>query len=310
MDGTQGVITVQWREGRGATLHLPAEASGLGARLPPLQGFAQRAVQWLQQLGLQQGQFALQLHDEAPWMPCFRFDAPLQPDGGGPLIPDPYALGTQGFAAVRDSFQRLPLPPWRERLGLAIWRGSSTGSPALHRGNLWKNRRYQLCQLSQRLPQLLDARFTAVVQSANPTARSGLISLLRQQGHLAPRLQPWQLALHRFLIEIDGNVNSWGLLWKLLSGCCILRVSSGRRQWYHHRLQAWVHVVPVAADLSDLPDKLAWCQAQPEACQAIASAGQRLGLQVVAELEQDQQRAVLEWAKPWMEAAPGRPPIG
>jgi predicted RNase H-like nuclease len=71
-----------------------------------------------------------------------------------------------------------------------------------------------------------------------------------------------------------------------------------------------VHLVPVAADLSDLADKLAWCQSQPDACRAIAAAGHRLGLEVVAELEQDQRRAVLQWAKQWMEPAAGIRPIG
>jgi len=226
MEHSSAVITVQWGYGEGVSLRLPADATGLGARLPALQGFAERAVQWLRTEGQWHGQFALQVHDEAPAMRCFRFDAPVEDDGGGPLIPDPYALITQGFAAVRQNFQQQMLPPWRERLPMAIWRGSSTGIQALGPGNLAHNRRYQLCRLSQRLPQLLDARFTAVVQAATPGARNALLRLLRLEGHLAPRLDPWHIALHRWLIEIDGNVNSWGLLWKLLSGSCILRVNS------------------------------------------------------------------------------------
>ena len=42
------------------------------------------------------------------------------------LLPDPYALGSNGYAEVRNQFLKRPLPPWKERLPLAFWRGSST----------------------------------------------------------------------------------------------------------------------------------------------------------------------------------------
>ena len=121
-----------------------------------------------------------------------------------------------------------------------------------------------------------------------------------QQDLLAPRLSPWHLALHRWLIEIDGNVNSWGLLWKLLSGSCVLRVASNRAQWYHHRLQPWQHIVPIAADLSDLEDVVAWCQRHPTHCEAIAYAGQCVALEVVDQLAADQRQAVHHYAANWL----------
>ena len=81
---------------------------------------------------------------------------------------------------------------------------------------------------------------------------------------------------------------------------CVLRVSSPRRQWYHHRLVPWQHVVPVAANLSNLPDVLAWCQRHPQRCEAIAQAGQALALEVVHQLEQDQRQAVARYAATWL----------
>ena len=115
---------------------------------------------------------------------------------------------------------------------------------------------------------------------------------LRHRGLLAPTCEPWHFGLHRFLIQIDGNVNSWGLLWKLLSGSCVLRVNSDRQQWYHHQLQPYRHVVPVAANLSDLPDRLAWCFANPAACEAIAVQGRQLAQQVVQQLGTSVLRAI------------------
>jgi len=301
----QGVITTQWRSNGKPSIELPGEAQTMGGRVQPLVAFCHQAASWLQQWGHDHGTFQVQLHDEAPTMPCFRFDAPLTDDRGGPLIPDPYALGTAGFSKVRESFLRQPLPPWEQRIAMAIWRGSSTGSAQLSQGALQHNLRYRLCQLSRRWPELLDARFTAVVQAVNPAAHARIRNQLLAEDCLAPRVQPWHLALHRWLIEIDGNVNSWGLLWKLLSGSCVVRVHSPRQQWYHQKLQPWVHVVPVAADLSDLVDTLIWCQTHPTLCRQIALAGRQLGLEVVAQLEEDQRRAVLQWALQWNQPAPG-----
>jgi hypothetical protein len=291
----------------------PGKADGLNSRVRTLQEFALRARHWLIEAGWRSGTLSLQLHDEDPGLPCLRFDAPLEPDGLGPLIPDPYALASQGFAAVRASFSHKPLPPWRQRLPIAIWRGASTGTPQLTAANLAANRRVQLSHFSRVHAGLLDARLTALVQ-ADPTMEPALIEQLQQQELLAPRLTPWQLALHRWIVEIDGNVNSWGLLWKLLSGSCVVRVESPRRQWYHHRLEPWVHVVPVAADLSNLAEQLIWCQQHPDACEAMAAASQQLGLEVVADLEEDQRTAVIQWANQWMNPArqysPGIQPTG
>lgn len=238
----------------------------------------------------------MQLHDEDPDQPCFRFDAPLQPDGKGPLIPDPYVLGTQGYANLRRQFEAEPLPPWQQRLPIAIWRGSSTGLHTLRADNLNDNPRYRLCQASLQHSSQLDARFTAVVQCPDASVQQAVESTLQHQGLLAPRMSPWHLALHRWILEIDGNVNSWGLLWKLFSGSCVIRVNSTRRQWYHHRLQPWVHVVPVRADLGDLASVLAWCRSHPDACAAIASAGQQLATAVIHELDADQRKALASYA--------------
>ena len=290
------LLQVTLQPGQGVQVQRPRSLpAGIEPRLAALEGFAARAGTWLRQWGYGQARFAVQLHDEDPEQLCFRFDAPLADDGLGPLIPDPYALASHGFAAVGQ--QLAQLPPWDARLPLAIWRGSSTGLARLSQANLAQLPRYRLCALSRQLPQLLDARLTAVVQAEDP---EGLRRHLLHQDLLGPRLEPLHLALHRWLIEIDGNVNSWGLLWKLLSGCCILRVHSPRRQWYHQQLVPWRHLVPIEADLSDLTDKLQWCQRNLPSCAAIAAAGRQLALSVVQNLEQDQQQAVRRFAERWL----------
>ena len=207
---------------------------------------------------------------------------------------------TDGYRTLRERMQRNPLPPWHERLLVAFWRGSTTGSKDINLNSLELNRRYQLARLSRSWPDRLDARFNRVVQCRDAAARDQVEQRLHHEQLLGPTVQPWHAGLHAWQIDIDGNVNSWGLLWKLLSGSCILRVQSPRRQWYHKYLKPWVHLVPVRADLSDLGEQLAWCNNHLQECAAIAAAGQALALQVVDEIEDDLISAGVLYAQSWM----------
>lgn len=298
--GSSPALELELRGRTPPQLRIPERGHGMGQRLEALLGFCDGAAQLL---NARRGLLRVQLLDEDPGPPCLRFDAPVVPDGAGPLIPDPYCLMSGGYGGLRHAFQQRQLPSWRERLPLALWRGSSTGLEPLDLHNLPQNKRYQLCRWGQDHPQLLDARFTAVVQSRDASTLQSLIDALEENDLLRPRMEPWDAALHRWLIEIDGNVNSWGLLWKLLSGSCVLRVASPRQQWYHHQLTPWVHVVPLAADLGDLEEKLVWCRRHPEHCEAIAAAGRLLAEQVVANLGNSLVAACYAYGERWL--APG-----
>ena len=183
---------------------------------------------------------------------------------------------------------------------LVFWRGSTTGSKDIDLNTLKLNRRYQLTRFSLTQADRLDARFNQVVQCRDEIAQEQVELLLKREGLLTTTVSPWNAALHAWQIDIDGNVNSWGLLWKLLSGSCILRVESPRRQWFHHRLRPWEHLVPVRADLSDLDAKLTWCLSHRKECAAIAQAGQSLALEVVDEIEDDLTRAGVLYAQAWL----------
>ena len=248
------------------------------------------------------GSLKIQLHDEDPDIPCIRFDACVDDcnDWSQPLIPDPYCLMSGGYRLLREKMHQKPLPPWQERLPLAFWRGATTGSHQIDLTNLDNNCRYQLSRLSRCWPNRLDARFNRVVQCRNAAAHDQVKQRLQQEQLLSPTVHPWHAGLHAWQIDIDGNVNSWGLLWKLLSGSCVLRVNSCRTQWFHHLLQPWEHLVPVQADLSDLEAQLDWCFNHRRDCAAIAKAGQVLAMQVVEEIDDDLTRAGVLYAQAWI----------
>ena len=256
-------------------------AQAMGGRLLPLLRVASVAA-WRFGSQYPQAVIALQMHDEEPGGVGIRFDAPLE--DLAPLLPDPYALGSEGYRLFREQLERQPLPPWPERLQRAFWRGATTGSQSITVRRLSANRRYQLCEYTRRYPQWLDARLTRVAQCRDAFAEQAVLEHLCERQLMAPACEPWYFGLHRFLIEIDGNVNSWGLLWKLISGSCVLRVDSPRRQWYHPLLKPYSHFVPIASDLTDLPDRLAWCFDHPDICEKIAAQGRSLALEVVQNL--------------------------
>ncbi len=293
-------------------ISVPADALAMPGRLQPLVALARCAAE-LRPWAAGGLPLAVQVHDEAPTHAgVLCFDAPAgaaRPELG--TIPDPYCLGSRGYLLFRRELQAAPPPPWRHRRSLVIWRGATTGSHAITPRRLEANRRFQLCAHSQRRPKQLDARFTSVVQCRDAEARQAVRAELERLGLLAPPLQPLQMAQCRWIVDIDGNVNSWGLLWKLLSGSCVLRVMSDRAQWYHHRLIPFRHLVPIAPDLADLEQQLDWCFANPAACEAIAAAGQQLALQVLNDLGADLLTA-LRWAcaatrpcwrSPWLRLA-------
>ena len=85
----------------------------------------------------------------------------------------------------------------------------------------------------------------------------------------------------RYHVAVDGNTLAWSSTFtRLLMGCCVLKPDSsgGYRQWYSDRFLPWQHYVPVAADLSDLRDKIEWCRSHEAAAATIAARGQQLAM--------------------------------
>ena len=255
-------------------VHIPSKAYSMAGRLEPLLQVASVAA-WKLGKYYSNLNFSIQLHDEGPWQHrCLRFDAPT--GSTDILLPDPYALGSSGFRNFREKLKNQPLPPWNKRLPLAFWRGASTGMHAITTKRIENNQRYQLCKLGLKQPSIIDAKLTSIVQSRDNESEAQLRKKLTKEGIMGSYRNPYEFGMHKYIIEIDGNVNSWGLLWKLLSGSCILRVNSQRRQWYHHRLKPFENFIPIRSDLSDLIQKLNWCSENQKTCEQIAIAGQEL----------------------------------
>lgn len=308
-------LTAKWTPEYAPIFVVPPIALRMVGRLNPLLQIAQLGAALLSR-SIAKGSLIVQLHDEDPGVGTLRMDAPhdqAKPQDG--VFPDAYCLGSHGFLQLRKQLARNPLPPWRARQRIACWRGASTDSKGLRVDTLSSSKRYQLCLFGRQHPELVNARFINVVQCANPSAKIAVQKHFIEMGIFGERLEPFAMAQCQWLLDLDGNVNSWGLLWKLLSGSCVIRVRSTRGQWFHHRLQHQKHLVEIENDLSDLEAKLNWCVNNPDHCEAIAAAGQQIAYQVLDDLGADILSAIRSVAAintPQLNnaesTAPGRPP--
>ncbi len=184
------------------------------------------------------------------------------------LVPDIYYYNALGY----EDF--LPdLAAWRDRRPCFVWRGSSTGRFGQLVSDLDDLPRYRLCRQAMELGDAADMALTDVVQTAHPQHEGLIRDRLQQEGLIKPFLPMSEMARCRYIIDIDGNANSWNFMQKLRLGCCTLRVDSEWTQWFSERLIAWRHYVPIAADLSDFVDKARWCLAHPAESEAIAADG-------------------------------------
>lgn len=207
---------------------------------------------------------------------------------GAILVPDCDFYFSGGYAAIR-SMAAASGPAWEERDATIVWRGGTTGKGVIATDDLGLDdirliQRTRLCLALQGTPEV-DAKLSHVVQSAEPERdRARLVAA----GIFGERVEASTWRGRKFAIDIDGNSNAWSNLFtRLLLGCCVIKVGSqrGYRQWYYDDLRPFEHFVPVAADLSDLLEKIDWCRAHDRECSAIASTGQQFALGRTLETE-------------------------
>ena len=99
-----GLLLAEW-DGEGPVkLSRPVGCAKLETRLKILEYFCKAAALALYQKHRKSIKFAVQVHDEKPKWPCFRSDCSITDNptlSSGPLIPDPYVLGSWGFTSIR-----------------------------------------------------------------------------------------------------------------------------------------------------------------------------------------------------------------
>jgi Glycosyl transferase family 90 len=86
---------------------------------------------------------------------------------------------------------------------------------------------------------------------------------------------------NKYLLDIDGGVRTWDAwAWKTLSGSVVLSPESVWETWFTRAFEPWQHFVPLAADLSDLSERLEWCRTHDNECQTMAHRARRRAIDV------------------------------
>ena len=200
------------------------------------------------------------------------------------LIPDLYYFNRRGYGDFLPP-QNANLKPWNERKSLVFWRGSTTGILNVTLEKLESLPRYRLCAAAKSLGVAADVGIFSVVQAATPDDRDKISSKLLAEEVMKPFVALEGMAANKFIVDIDGNANSWNFLAKLRLGACILKVESSWIQLLEQKVVAWQHFVPVKADLSDFLPKVEWCLSNDDATREIASNGRELALSITYDEE-------------------------
>jgi len=272
-------------------IEVPLKAWEMRGRLIPLLEIAS-VITWMNSDQNVRNIWRIQFHDEDPNIRCLKFDAPISYKER--MIPDPYALATNGYAELRESLDSVNVVKWEDRHDTIYWRGSSTGINGLNLKNLELNRRVHLCNMGRRIKSL-DAKITAVVQAETVETKDKVLQILANSDLLAPNVEPTTFAQNKWIVDIDGNVNSWGYLWKLMSGSCVLKVESGRKEWFYDEIEPYVHMVPIKSDLSNIEQQINWCLENSDKCREISLESKKLGERISRNIGKQVLRSIKEY---------------
>jgi hypothetical protein len=194
------------------------------------------------------------------------------------LIPDVYFLNSDGYKNLRNSVARNNLSPWNARLPTVVWRGSVTGSgPYTSPLDI---PRVNLAVACRGIDGTDVAIFQVHETMWNIYPPEEIERFCKSHGLWGERWPLEDFAKFKFALDIDGHANAWGLLEKLILGCCVLKVSSAYEQWFYEQLRPWKHYVPISGDLSDLERTIAWCRENQSECEWIARNGVTLARSV------------------------------
>jgi len=173
------------------------------------------------------------------------------------LGPDYHFIENDGFRDTISALDALQTP-LHNRAPTVFWRGSTTGAPSVgfreetpgtpaETADCLALPRVQAALRAAAAPWL-NVGLSAPVQYCD---NAPALAALQRHKLVRNLVQASGWTAHRGVLEIDGNANAWGAIWRLASGSVIFKVASPWVNAYNRRQQAWVHHVPITADLAD-----------------------------------------------------------
>lgn len=162
--------------------------------------------------------------------------------------------------------------PWTQKIPKAVWRGTLNGKVV----DLRRNARLQLYRLGQNATgsKYLDVQITNVAPHVLRSIGGNMTALgIPPNANLSDhRMKMTAFQKYQMVVDTDGN--SWSSRFGdlLCFDTVVLKVEPIQVDYFWERLQPWVHYVPVAANLSDLMERIAWVVSHEEEAQSMIAA--------------------------------------
>ncbi|SUZ33123.1 hypothetical protein ROE7235_02891 [Roseibaca ekhonensis] len=215
--------------------------------------------------------------DDGRFVPVFQYNR-LPQNRGGVIWPLSTHYQRIGSGTYFGSGLHDPLP-FAQKRDIVFWRGAPTGHDRNGTRAIFSLRAYAAGKLDRvscaaRLKQvprfaLLDSFQTQPGYDLAFAEKASLPSPGEFGYRVTPPMPRKKMLNARYQLVIQGHDCGSNLPWLLGTNCLILRQDMAWQVCYSAALEPWEHYVPIAEDFSDLPEKLAWARANPDACEAI-----------------------------------------
>ncbi|ARF10830.1 glycosyltransferase family 90 [Hokovirus HKV1] len=163
---------------------------------------------------------------------------------------------------------------WDDKKPYAFFRGSGTGGPTIE-----SNQRFMLAKLSNELndKSILDAGVVTwnirdkKISSDKPVTFPKKDKLGFSLAQFVPMSEQMKI---KYIIYVDGHCAAARYIYLMKMKVLILKIESIRPEtadlWFFPLLENMVDHVSVKPDLSDLVEKIKWCQSHDRECKKIA----------------------------------------
>lgn len=172
---------------------------------------------------------------------------------------------------------------WKSKTPRLVWRGATTG-PAPGEKTDRPSSRAWIADVAKRTEGAtsIDVGYSQVAYTRKwPRSSRGRTQARQwpQEGRAADavrnRLTMAEFLENKYLLALEGNDVASGLKWMMASNSCVLMPLPSVESWFcESLLEPWKHYVPLKPDLSDLEQKVEWCQNNDKAAEEIGRAGQ------------------------------------
>ena len=165
------------------------------------------------------------------------------------------------------------LTKWNDKKSICVFRGGATGCGITRETNM----RIKACELSYKWendkPGLLDAKLTSWNNKRPKFYNGKLVQLDENDFEINVKdnqLSREAQSTYKYILNIDGHVKAFRLGNELRMGSVVLIVESDYRLWFQDFLKEGVHYISINRDLTNLEEKIRWCQENDSQCEKIA----------------------------------------